>query len=251
MPKLGISKLLLVVVLGSLMPGGISLAQNAPDSALTLELLRRIEQLEIEVRQIRGDLEIYRYRLEQLQAENKRAYTPPTSEYTPPTSPPGAATLPASEPPIAPTAPTKPPTAASTPPATTQVTPPTAAGTAQADFDAALGEFREGRYGRAIAGFQKFLKAYPNSDQADDAQYWLGESYYLSRDYSAAKEAFINLGVQHPESTQLPNALLKLGYIYGVTSETNRAREVLQKLIQTYPDTQAASLAERRLQTLH
>lgn len=250
MPRPGISWLLVVALLGGLMPPSTSLAQNEPESTLTLELLRRIEQLEGEVRQIRGELEIYRHRLEQLQAENRRAYTPPTSEYTPPTSPPGAATLPASAPPVAPNPPAKPPTATSVP-ATTQMTPPTAAGTAQADFDAAIGEFREGRYGRAIAGFQKFLNAYPNSDQADDAQYWLGESYYLSRDYSAAKEAFINLGVHHPESTQLPNALLKLGYIYGVTGETTRAREVLQKLIQTYPDTQAASLAERRLQTLH
>ncbi len=94
------------------------------------------------------------------------------------------------------------------------------------------------------------LSAYPTSTRAGDAQYWLGESYYLSRDINAAKEAFINLGLRYPESARLPDALLKLGYLYSEQGDTARAREVLQKLRQSYPNTQAASLAERRLQSL-
>ncbi|MGB5064942.1 MAG: tol-pal system protein YbgF [Candidatus Competibacter sp.] len=236
---------LALLVLGGLTLPGIGRAQNTPDSTLTLELLQRIEQLEVEVRQIRGELEIYRHRFDQLQQENAR-------DYVPPTSPPGAAIPPRAEPPAVASQPTPAVSPATTTvPSATRTMPPPAAGTAaQTDFDAALGELREGRHARAIAGFQRFLNAYPNSDQADDAQYWLGESYYLSRDYGAAKEAFINLGVRYPESARLPDALLKLGYIYGETGEANRAREVLQKLVQAYPNTQAANLAERRLQTL-
>ena len=228
---------LVLLVLGGLTLPGASRAQNTPDSALTLELLQRIEQLEAEVRQIRGELEIYRYRFDQLQQESARGYAPPAS-------PPGAAIPSQAEP-----SPADSPTTTIVPP-TARTMPSTAAGTAQADFEAALGELREGRHARAIAGFQQFLNAYPDSDQAGDAQYWLGESYYLSRDYGAAKEAFINLGVRYPESARLPDALLKLGYIYGEAGETNRARDVLQKLVQAYPNTQAASLAERRLQSL-
>ena len=94
------------------------------------------------------------------------------------------------------------------------------------------------------------MKAYPNGGLAGDAQYWLGESHYVSRDYDAAKEAFINLGLRYPQSARLPDALLKLCYIYGELGDNARAREVLQKLVQVYPNTQAASLAERRLQSL-
>ncbi|MDG4554003.1 MAG: tol-pal system protein YbgF [Candidatus Competibacter sp.] len=236
---------LTLLVLGGLTLPGVGRAQNTPDSALTLELLQRIEQLEAEVRQIRGELEVYRHRFDQLQQENARGYAPPTS-------PPGAGIPPRAEPPATargqPTPAVSP--AATTAPPATRTMPPTAAGDAQADFDAALGELREGRHARAIAGFQRFLNAYPDSDRASDAQYWLGESYYLGRDYGAAKEAFISLGVRYPASVRLPDALLKLGYIYGETGEANRAREVLQKLVQAYPNTQAASLAERRLQSL-
>jgi len=83
----------------------------------------------------------------------------------------------------------------------------------------------------------------------------LGESYYIGRNYNAAKEAFINLGLHYPQSARLqsarlPDALLKLGYIYGEQGDADRAREVLQKLVQVYPNTQAANLAERRLQSL-
>ncbi len=229
---------LTLLVLGGLTLPSASHAQNTPDSALTLELLQRIEQLEAEVRQIRGELEIYRHRFDQLQQQES------VRTYVPPTAPPGAATPLRAEPSLA-----GPPPADTTAPPVAR-TMPSAAGTAQADFEAALRELREGHHARAIAELQRFLNAYPDSSQAGDAQYWLGEAHYLSRDYAAAKEAFINLGVRYPESARLPDALLKLGYIYGEAGETNRAREVLQKLVQAYPDTQAANLAERRLQAL-
>jgi tol-pal system protein YbgF len=131
------------------------------------------------------------------------------------------------------------------------VPPPTVAtGAEQADFDAALGALRDGHYPQAIADFQGFLNAYPESRLAGDAQYGLGESYYVSRNYEAAKEAFINLGLRYPQSARLPDALLKLGYIYGELGDTTRAKDVLQKLVQVYPDSQAAGLAEQQLQSL-
>ena len=149
----------------------------------------------------------------------------------------------------------QPPPASVQPPAppdrTASAQSPTAAArTEQADFDAALGELREGRYSEAVAGFQRFLVAYPASGLAGDAQYWLGEAHYLGRNYDAAKEAFIDMGLRYPQSARLPDALLKLGYLYGEQGDDDRAREVLRKLVEVYPNTQAASLAERRLQSL-
>ena len=238
MPKPGFSWLI-VGLLGSLALPGRAEAQVA-DSTLTLELLQRIEQLELEVRHIRGELELYRYQVEGLQRERAApapTMAPSTVEQpaafdSPAPVPPPSATVPAPD---------------QTPPIPMSTV---ATGADQADFDTALGELREGRYPEAIANFQRFLNAYPDSRLAGDAQYGLGESYYVSRDYEAAKEAFINLGLRYPQSERLPDALLKLGYIYGELGDVNRAREVLQKLVQVYPDSQAADLAEQRLQSL-
>lgn len=232
---------LILLMLGGGLPPSIGYAQNPPEQTLALELLQRVERLEAEVRQMRGELELQRYQFERLQQERTVA------EY--PVSPLGG---------VAPVTPVQPSTASAppaAPPERTPAAPPPSAlraagGTEQMDFDAALAEWREGRYPAAITAWQRFLNAHPNSRLAGDAQYWLGEAYYVSRDYNAAKEAFINLGLNDPQSARLPDALLKLGYIYGELGDIPRAREVLQKLMQVYPNTQAASLAERRLQSL-
>jgi tol-pal system protein YbgF len=240
MIKHGSPWLMALLLGGWLLPGTVH-PQRPPDNELTLELLQRIEQLEAEVRQIRGELELQRNWIETFARE--RAAAPGHPAHPPETATPSAA------PPVV-----EPPEDARGQPAPTQpsaAAPPTApTGTERAEFDAALGELREGRYSEAISAWQRFLEAHPNGDLAGDAQYWLGEAYYLSRDYNAAKEAFINLGLNHPQSVRLPDALLKLGYLYGEQGDTARARDVLQKLVQVYPNTQAANLAERRLQSL-
>jgi len=249
-----------VLLLGGLMLSGISRAQNSPDGELTLELLQRIERLEMEIRQIRGELEIQRHQIETLVQERATAgypaQPPTTAAVAPPAGAPQAGRSTSAGALSQPEA-VQPPASATPPMASTAVPPPapparsTAGGSEQADFDAAVGELREGRYPQAMADLQRFLSSYPNSSRAGDAQYWLGEASYLSRNYDAAKEAFINLGLHYPKSTRLPDALLKLGYIYGEQGDVTRAREVLQKLVQVYPDTQAAKLAERRLQSLN
>lgn len=227
---------LIMLMLGSGLSPSVGYAQRLPDQTLTLELLQRIEQLEKEVRYIRGELEIQRHQLEGLPQQRtviENSANPPAA--VAPTSPSNA-----SAPPLA---------VPERTPAVSSASPP-ADGTEQADFDAALAEWREGRYLEAITAWQGFLDAHPNSKRASDAQYWLGEAYYINRDYHSAKEAFINLGLNDPQSARLPDALLKLGYIYGELGDIARAREVLQKLMHVYPDTQAARLAERRLQSL-
>jgi len=252
-----------LLVLGGLTLPRIGAAQSSAEGTLTLELLQRVERLETEMRRMRGELEMYRYQVEMLEQERSAASaptSPPGAAYPPPAAvaepPPAAPIAPV---PAAPAAPMAPPVSAPVPPAAVTSAAPVASAavaagaggdTERASFERAIGELREGRYAPAITHFQQFLSAYPTSTRAGDAQYWLGESYYLSRDVNAAKEAFINLGLRYPESARLPDALLKLGYLYSEQGDTARAREVLQKLRQSYPNTQAASLAERRLQSL-
>lgn len=232
-----------LVVLGGLMLPGAGHAQRPLDGELLLELLQRIERLEAEVRQIRGDLEIYHHQLERWERDAAADYSPeaprrpPTVEWMDSDSSSEVETLPK---PVIPPIDAIPPTSE-----TERVD-----FEEQADFATALNEFREGRFREAIMEFRQFLSDYPESSLAGEARYWLGESYYLRRDHEAAKEMFIDLGLRDPQSARLPDALLKLGYLYGQEGDIDRAREVLQKLARIYPDTQAARLAERRLQTL-
>ena len=60
----------------------------------------------------------------------------------------------------------------------------------KASYQAAFNLLKDGQYDRAIAAFQKFLAAYPDSPLADNAQYWLGEALYVNKTYPEALAAF-------------------------------------------------------------
>jgi tol-pal system protein YbgF len=235
---------LMAFLLGGLAPFSVVRAQ-APDSSLTLELLQRIEQLEREVRYIRGELELYRHQAELLQRERSTTGQPAQSAASAAIAPPTVA--PESEQPAETDQPASAPSATGEQTSGIQPGPAAPDGTEQASFDAALREFGEGRYPQTINNLRQFLQMHPASPLASEAQYWLGESYYVVRDYAAARESFIDLGLRYPNSERLPDALLKLGYIYEMLGDISRAQEVLNKLLQVYPDTQAAGFARQRL----
>lgn len=237
---------LIVFWLGGGLSSSMASAQSPPDNELTLELLQRIEQLESEVRYLRGELEVQRHWLERL-AQNQATATPSVPAPPPATAAASTDTQPASTPAESSRSVSSAPTSPAAASATTASDP---VGAEAADYDAALDALREGRYPVAIKAWQHFLQTHPNSARAGEAHYWLGEAYYLNRNQAAAQETFINLGLQHPQSTRLPDALLKLGYLYSEQGEAEQARTVLEKLVKVYPETPAASLAKRRLESL-
>jgi tol-pal system protein YbgF len=258
MTKRGFGQLTVILVsslfISALIGLPLARAQIAADKQLVFELLNRIEQLEQEVRQLRGDLEVYRHsqenltrRLEALESGGKSSDTAanlrePRGRTGIPPEPLGPSPTPPAEakaPPAGTNSSPRPPTA-----------PPVAPAAEQTAYDTALSMLREGRLEQSIAGFQEFLRNYPDGPLAGNAQYWLGEAYYVTRDFDNAKEAFVNLGVNYPNNEKIPDALLKLGNIYQELGEKARAREVLQKLVEAYPDSQAAGLAQKRLQSL-
>jgi tol-pal system protein YbgF len=152
-----------------------------------------------------------------------------------------------------------PPLAGSVPPTSTLTAPPGAAtthppvradGTEQSDYDEALNKLREGAYEEAITRLEGFQRSYPDSPLNGDALYWLGESYYVIRNFERARQTFLTLGSKYPDSKRLPDAMLKLGYIYEEQGDKTKAREVLTKLTQSYPNSAAATHAQRRLQAM-
>jgi tol-pal system protein YbgF len=263
------------------------------DSRSLLEMLNRIEQLQADVRQLRGDVELQTYRLEELQQQQREQYLdtdrrlqqletglvggtgtagsmspasatlpdlgspqaqPPVPMVTapPPQQPSGM--LPAPEPQAQPPVPmvTAPPPRQ---PATEPLaSPPGAAVTntaaAQAEYDTALAILREGRYAEAAQAFNRFLAANPGSAYADNASYWLGETYYVTRDFDQALGTFQGLVSRYPQSSKVSDSHLKMGYIYYEKKDWKAARENLELVVNQFPGTTTARLAADRLQRM-
>lgn len=127
---------------------------------------------------------------------------------------------------------------------------PAIAGSEQAAYTQAFDALKAANYPGAIAGFQQFLSAYPSSELADNAQYWLGEAYYVTRDYEKAVAAFRAVGQQWPDSRKAPDALLKLGFSEYELKHYAEARTALEEVRRRFPDSSAAGLALERLQRM-
>lgn len=125
--------------------------------------------------------------------------------------------------------------------------PPAAAPGDQAAYNQAFDTLKGGKYADALVAFKQFLQAYPQSTLADNAQYWLGESYYVTRDFQSAAAAFQTLLDRWPASRKAPDALLKLGYTQAELQHTAQARATLAQVSTRYPGTDAANLAAARL----
>jgi tol-pal system protein YbgF len=222
-----------------------------------IELSRRIDALEAQLRSLRGAVEegqngsatlgkqqrdLYadlNKRLAVLEAAAKSA----TPEGAPPIAP---APPVAMAPPVSTLAAPKPATApAASPPVANAA--PLGNGIDQADYDRALTALRAGKYSETIGLLKDFGGTHPGTQLADNAQYWLGEAYYVTGDFDKALAAFKSVGERWPKSRKAPDALLKQGYTLQMQQDLKAARTALQQVIIRFPDSDAAKLARERL----
>ncbi|MHB1353591.1 MAG: tol-pal system protein YbgF [Thiobacillus sp.] len=117
-------------------------------------------------------------------------------------------------------------------------------------YEAALGQFRQAKYEDAIASFKGFLKTYPASTLAANAQYWIGYAYYALKDYKAALAQQQKLVAAYPASPKVPDALLNMATSQIALDDMAGARKTLEEIVAKHPGTNAAALAERRLAVL-
>lgn len=117
-------------------------------------------------------------------------------------------------------------------------------------YDDAFSLLKNGNYTEATTAFEQYLDNYPDSDLTDNASYWLGEAYYVNRDFEKAIGAYQQLVEDFPDSQKVPHALLKIGYSQQELGNREKAMKTLQDLRSQYPDTTAASLARERLQQM-
>lgn len=127
---------------------------------------------------------------------------------------------------------------------------PVPGGSDRDNYQAAFELLKEQRYEPAAMAFKQFLVSYPDSQLADNAQYWLAESYYVTQKYDLALKQFETVIDNYPRSRKVPDALLKVGYCNYELERWKDARRALARVQADYPDTTAARLADQRLKRM-
>jgi tol-pal system protein YbgF len=118
------------------------------------------------------------------------------------------------------------------------------------DYDAALAALKSAKYKDALAGFQAFIKNYPNSTLQPSANYWAASCYYQLKDYGHAADAFVLLANTWPNDAKAPDALLAAGNAQLEGGNVKAARTTMETLVQKYPGSNAAASAKARLKSL-
>ncbi len=242
------------------------LERNAGSSQGIAELVTQIQQLQQELAQLRGQLEQQAYELESLKKRQKVLYMDVDSRLQALETGQQAA-RPESAPDNSPDENNQPATGAASPevrapvnaPVDTQgmtdntpqpVQPSARDATAAALYEEAFAHLKAGRYTDSARLFEDFIQRYPDNELTDNAYYWLGESYYVTRNYELALDAFEQLKSRFPNSNKLADALLKIGYTQYELGLYPQAWQSLQTVVREFPGSAVARLAQTRLRKM-
>jgi len=117
-------------------------------------------------------------------------------------------------------------------------------------YDAAFDLIKAKDFDKASQAFAAFLRKYPNSQYAGNAQYWLGEVNLAKGDLQGAGQAFAKVSQLYPKHAKVPDSLYKLADVERRLGHTDRVKPILQQVVTQYPGTSAAQLAQRDLQKM-
>jgi len=210
-----------------------------------VELVRQLEQANAEIARLRGQLEVLANENQQIQKRQRDFYLDLDSRLKPlegGAKPPAAGDASSTPPPgptasVAPAAPPRPPTREEQ------------ARELKA-YDVASNLFRRNDFTSAINEFKNFLRDYPQSQLAPNAQYWIGISYANLKDSRNAMSAQEQVLSKYPQSAKAPDALLAIAAIQAEQGDPASARNTLEDIIARFPSSDAAGKARTRLTQL-
>jgi len=227
---------------GAAYAGGAATA--APTSAQG-ELFLQLQQLQEEVARLRGTLEEQQYEIQRLKQESLERYQDLDGRLAG-ASQPSQAPAPAAE-----------GAAASNQSAAAPSAPAPVANGAPADpakeklfYDAAFDLIKAKDFAKADQAFSAFLRKYPTSQYAGNAQYWLGEVKLAQGDLPGAGQAFARVAQSYPSHQKVADSLYKLAGVEHRLGNTDKAKSLLQQVIAQHPGTSAAQLAQREIARL-
>jgi len=119
-------------------------------------------------------------------------------------------------------------------------------GTPKAQYDFAFEFLKRQDYPKAEATLRDFLKRHPKDPLAGNAQYWLGETYYVRGDFQQAAVEFMAGYQNYPKTNKGPDNLLKLGMSMAKLNQTQGACTALSRIAKDYPDAPDAVLGSAK-----
>ncbi|RMH94130.1 tol-pal system protein YbgF [Lysobacter pythonis] len=218
-----------------------ALEQQANAPSPTLELLRQIEEMRNEIQGLRAQIEELQHQNEETARSARTQYLDVDTRLQRLET--------ASAPPPVVLDPAGMPDATAAPPETAGEPAPATPGE-RAAYDAALAALKAGKYADSARMFADFLDRHPNGPYAPNAVYWLGESYYVTENYTLALEQFQSLAQRWPNHDKTPGGMLKLGLSQLGLKQEAEARRTLAAVVKQYPGSDAARSAEQRLRAL-
>lgn len=206
-------------------------------SRAQLELANQLDDLKSQIAQLRGQVEMLTYELQQAQQRQKDFYLDLDTrlrKLEPQEQASGDSQ----------TAPGDTPAATS---ATAPAKPPANPQAEAKEYEAALTLFKGSKYKEAANAFDAFARAHPQSDFAPSAQFWLGNSFYAQRDCKKAITAEQVVLNKWPNHAKAPDALLTIASCQQELGDNKAANQALERLVAKYPDSRAALAAKDRL----
>lgn len=122
--------------------------------------------------------------------------------------------------------------------------------TEQEAYTSAKKIFDDGDLENARIQFENFITKYPDSKNADNARFWIADSYYSEKLFAPAILEYQKVLEKYPDSNKLAAARLKQGYAFAELGEHANARLILKELLKKYPDSQEAKYATEKLKSL-
>ena len=110
--------------------------------------------------------------------------------------------------------------------------------------------FQKGNLEASRKKFEAFLKQYPNTELSDNAQFWIGETHFLKKDYEKAILEYEKAISKYPEGDKVPSALFKQALAFLELGDKTNGRNLLKRVIERYPHSEQADMAKKRLDTI-
>ena len=126
----------------------------------------------------------------------------------------------------------------------------TTGGSSKAKYDAALKMFREQKYKEAREKLDQFVKEFPKDQLADNAYFWLAETYYREKDFEGAIVAYETLLKKYPSGQKSSTALYKQALSFIEIGDKKSGKVILEQLVEKYPKSPEAEKAKSKLQEL-
>lgn len=114
-------------------------------------------------------------------------------------------------------------------------------------YDMAWTDYTAGQWAICVTGFDNYLRTFPRSELADEAQFYVGECNYSDGKFTEAIDAYNKVISNYPTGESVPNAYYKRGIAFERLGDADRARESFDAVVKMYPDSDAARLAKQAL----